>query len=405
MKVYKFQNYYHMFPRLLEKIMVEGALTDSRNGSTRALYNIACVIEKPEESLFIIPGRGNNIACSLYEVLWMLSGDNRIEYLKHFMPRAADYSDDGETWRGAYGTRLRFAGAEKLDQIHYIVESLRKDPMSRQAVATLWDPEVDTLPTKDRPCNNMLQFYVSGHALNLNVYQRSQDFFWGSQINYLEWSVLLWVIAKTMGLPVGTYTHIVNNLHVYEPHWDKANRLIQNSDLFKTNGNIYHPKYDLATARVLRLFSKTDYTLISRFEAARGEIDRVISLIRAGLSGDDLLYRSFSSLGEYWQYTVPIYIYLLYAAGRYKELMDFLRIKPIEAEVIATLDTGLVVLEQIARDFVECDRFYHLFGVTRKHRALFNIHKPKPSPFFVDGTDRCLSCQSYNICSADLYKK
>jgi thymidylate synthase len=81
--------------------------------------------------------------------MWVLAGRNDIEWLSAYLPRAADFSDDGITWRAGYGRRIRHwdcnPGDPGLDQHAYIVDTLREDPLSRQAVIGIWDPITDTL--------------------------------------------------------------------------------------------------------------------------------------------------------------------------------------------------------------------------------------------------------------------
>src|SRR5699024_1776026 len=97
-----------------------------------------------------------------------------IKSLERYLPRARDFSDDGETWRGAYGPRIR-------NQIPYVARVLTEQPDSRQAVISIYNPAVDStsVPVLDRPCNLALQFLLRGGELHCNVFLRSNDAIWG----------------------------------------------------------------------------------------------------------------------------------------------------------------------------------------------------------------------------------
>jgi len=62
------------------------------------------------------------------EAAWLLSGDDRVETIAPYSKTIANFSDDGATFFGAYGPKLRA-------QLDYVVGCLRDDPLSRQAVA------------------------------------------------------------------------------------------------------------------------------------------------------------------------------------------------------------------------------------------------------------------------------
>lgn len=213
-----------------------------QDNSTLELHPASVVITNPQYSFMLMDERAPNPFAQLYETLWVISGSNKVtEGLDFFIPRATNYADDGEHWRAAYGTRLRSSfGIEQnldgtpncgnditVDQIQYIVDTLKNDPSSRRAVMTIWDPvkEVTAGVSKDYPCNIALQFMVRDKKLNLSVEMRSNDILYGfSGINVFEWTFLQSMIAAQLGLRVGWYKHDANSLHVYNNVKEKVER-------------------------------------------------------------------------------------------------------------------------------------------------------------------------------------
>lgn len=211
----------------LNKILNDGDDVTVRDMKTKELLSVSLKILKPEERCFVIPKRNDNIFAKIAETLWMLAGRNDIEWLSYYLPRAPQFADDGKYWRGAYGPRLRgwleYDGLVAIDQLQYVIDLLRKDPLSRQAVISIWDPGIDTTPGKDIPCNNWLHFLIRDKKLHMNVAQRSSDILWGfSGIDTFSWSVLHQMMAFWTGTEVGTLNYFISSWHLYEQHWKRG---------------------------------------------------------------------------------------------------------------------------------------------------------------------------------------
>lgn len=213
-------------PFICSRLLDHGDEVGSRNGRVKELLNTQIVLTDPQQREILSVNRKANVFAQIAETMWVLSGRNDIEWLSAYLPRAKDYSDDGKTWRGGYGPRIRGSRSYPVDQIAHVVDVLSADPLSRRAVVAIYDPVVDTTPGKDIPCNDFLQFQSRLGALHLTVTVRSNDVMWGwSGINAFEWSTLQEIVAHLLGIAVGTLTFNIGSLHLYEPHWNKASRL------------------------------------------------------------------------------------------------------------------------------------------------------------------------------------
>jgi thymidylate synthase len=174
------------------------------------------------------------------EALWMLHGDNDIEFPCYFNSTYGQWSDDGVTMWDAYGFRWRrFFGWDQLDAI---VEELMRNPNSRQGVLSMWNAwpsagdydqnrteftiEHDELASHDFyvathggkavPCNTAAYVDLRGGKLNLTVTNRSNDLIWGCYgANVVHMSFLAEYLAARLRVPVGVYRQFSNNLHVY----------------------------------------------------------------------------------------------------------------------------------------------------------------------------------------------
>ena len=225
-----------------------GATVPSRNGETKELYSHQIRIKNPTERVLITPHRGANIFAQLAESMWIMAGRDDMEFLSKYLPRARDFSDDGKTWRGGYGPRLRMwprrapdpnayspggsLGDPTLyvDQLEECVKHLCEDPTSRRAVMVIFDPDRDFTQSKDIPCNNWLHFLVRDGKLNLTVGIRSNDAIWGfSGINVFEWSILQQFVAHWLDVEVGTMAYTASSFHLYDYHYEKAQKILASS--------------------------------------------------------------------------------------------------------------------------------------------------------------------------------
>lgn len=186
----------------------------------------------------------------LYEALWMLTGRNDVASLARFVKFVSTFSDNGKTFHAAYGHRWRshFGG----DQLKAIIRELKANPSTRRCYLNMWDPQEDLygfeydntpladdhtpydrpLPalkvpnSKDFPCNVGCVFQSAvvptkdgngeERILNLTVFNRSNDLFWGMLgSNYVTFSILLEYVAAMTNISVGYYSHITSNVHYY----------------------------------------------------------------------------------------------------------------------------------------------------------------------------------------------
>lgn len=186
--------------------------------------------ERPRERVLFDPIRDANPFFHFFESLWILAGRNDVEYLEQFNSKIHQFSDNGLTFHGAYGHRLRFPYTptqNHTDQLREVVERLKKDPTTRQAVMQIWMPYDLVAVTKDPPCNLTVHFLARGGYLNMTVFCRSNDIVWGAYgANVVQFSVIQEFVASACGLQVGIYNQISDSYHGYSERedWGKLTR-------------------------------------------------------------------------------------------------------------------------------------------------------------------------------------
>jgi hypothetical protein len=204
--------------------------TASRNGST--LEHDGPVItsyDRPEERVLFSVARDANPFFHFFEPLWMLAGREDVRFPATIVKRMAEYSDDGKTYRGAYGYRWRNAGG--MDQLKELVKLLRTEPNTRRAVLQMFHAPADLgAVSKDIPCNTHVYFKVRDGALRATVCCRSNDILWGAYgANITQFSTLQEYLADKVGVEVGPLVQLSDSWHVYTggPGGEAWQRLMQ----------------------------------------------------------------------------------------------------------------------------------------------------------------------------------
>lgn len=105
-----------------------------------------------------------------------------------------------------------------IDQLQYVINSLRENTHNRRIVMTAWNP-IDINAMVLPPCHCLVQFCVNDRdELSCCVYQRSGDMGLGVPFNIASYSLLTHMVARITGLHAGELIHTFGDCHVYEDH-------------------------------------------------------------------------------------------------------------------------------------------------------------------------------------------
>jgi hypothetical protein len=198
-----------------------GRWEDSRVGPALSVnFPVTTHFRKPSERVLWDAHRDCNPFLHLFESLWMLAGRDDVAYISQFNQKMADFSDDGMFFNGAYGNRWRYHFG--YDQIEACVKMLRKDPKTRRCILTMWSPDdLVNETSKDLPCNLMVKFRIVEGALDMQVFNRSNDMIWGAYgANAVHMAFLQEYVAHLVGVSVGHYWQISGDFHVYKAIWE-----------------------------------------------------------------------------------------------------------------------------------------------------------------------------------------
>lgn len=194
----------------------QGKNQPSRDGEVAGeIINAITIIQDPTRFIVTSPIRKLPMRYAVGELLWYLSGNNRLEAIEPFSKVWERMSDDGETVNSNYGEKI--LSHFGFNQWEYVEKTLRADPLSRQAVIHIREPkDFINNPTKDMPCTLTLQFLLRDNELHLTVNMRSNDIWTGFPYDCFNFCAFQNLMAMRLGVGVGTYTHIAGSLHLYK---------------------------------------------------------------------------------------------------------------------------------------------------------------------------------------------
>lgn len=224
--------YYHLVRKVNDKYDYESA---PRGQKVRESLAVSFSITDPRHRLLYIPERDFPLCYVVAESLWYLLGENRTDWISNYSAFWNNISDDGTTANSAYGARIfkknhKIADG-KLIQWDYVKEELKRDPDSRRAVILIRTPEDALDAHKDMPCTLSLQFFIRGGKLDLVVTMRSTDLILGLTNDVPAFTLFQELMAFELGIPLGTYYHTSNSLHIYERHFEMAKKIIAGEEV------------------------------------------------------------------------------------------------------------------------------------------------------------------------------
>jgi thymidylate synthase len=160
----------------------------------------------------------------IHELLWFLQGDTNVKYLNdHGVSIWNEWADENGELGSIYGKMWRrWEGPNgTVDQISNLVNNLKENPYSRRHLVVAFNP-ADQPEVAPQGCHTLMQFYVSGDRLSLQLYQRSADLMLGVPFNVASYALFLMMIAQVTGLKPYEFIHTFGDVHIYSNHIEGA---------------------------------------------------------------------------------------------------------------------------------------------------------------------------------------
>ncbi len=222
----------------LRTILEHGETSTDRTGTGTISYFGHQSRYRLSDGFPLVTTKKLHLRSIIHELLWFLSGDTNIRYLKEngvsIWDEWADENGDlgpvyGHQWRAFPGPVATDLGTDDqplflnkpIDQIAQLVEMIKTSPDSRRLIVTAWNP-ADVPRQALPPCHTLWQVRVSNGRLHLQLYQRSADMFLGVPFNIASYALLQVMLAHVTGHEPGDFIHTLGDAHIYSNHLDQV---------------------------------------------------------------------------------------------------------------------------------------------------------------------------------------
>ncbi|KPZ22367.1 thymidylate synthase [Pseudomonas coronafaciens] len=172
------------------------------------------------------------------EMIWFLNGDTNTKWLKEhgvsiWNEWATEDGDLGPIY-GKQWTAWPTQDGKTVNQIDYVVNTLKTNPNSRRILFHGWNveylPDESLSPQENAqngkmalpPCHLLYQFYVANNKLSAHLYIRSSDLLLGNPYNLAGVSFLTHMLAQQCDLGVGEVVVTMGDAHIYLNHIEQV---------------------------------------------------------------------------------------------------------------------------------------------------------------------------------------
>lgn len=228
-----------MFKKLAKAVMLNpDFIVKPRGWSTREMHNVTICITNPFDRLITNFHRKTSFDYLVGEWIWYERGIASLNEISYYSKFWNQLSDSGLNIASCYGKRLFREKTANNSQWEMAKKNLLRDKSTRRATMFLCERKDLNLETKDMPCTLALQFLIRNNSLYLTTYMRSNDLVFGftydqAIFTLFQEKMLLELKEDYPSLKMGTYTHVVTSLHVYEKHFELLSNVLKYPDRAK----------------------------------------------------------------------------------------------------------------------------------------------------------------------------
>lgn len=184
----------------------------------------------------ILTLRKTGIKSATDELLWIWQKkSNKVSELNSHI--WDEWKGEDGTIGKAYGYQLSIKHQYKegmFDQVDRVLYDLKNNPFSRRIMTNLYNFQ-DLHEMNLYPCAYSMTFNVTKEndklVLNGILNQRSSDVLVANNWNVVQYSILLMMIAQSVGFVPGELVHVIADCHIYDRHIPIIKELIKREPL------------------------------------------------------------------------------------------------------------------------------------------------------------------------------
>lgn len=209
------------FIRVLAELFKNGIKSKPRNLRIKELINFKIDINYPFAS---VKDRKLPLKYIKREWQWYLANKPNDDRITKYATMWKMLKQPDGTFASNYGQYM----FSEQGGFQWVVDTLRRDPDSRQAIIPFAHKNNLYEGNKDQICTLGIVFNIRNNKLNMTVMMRSNDIFKGSTVDWVCFTWFWEMIATELNITTGTYTHIANSIHIYEADYEKMLSILKN---------------------------------------------------------------------------------------------------------------------------------------------------------------------------------
>jgi thymidylate synthase len=196
--------------------------------------------------------RNTAIKTGIKEVMWIYQ--KQTSSLAVAREMGINWWDEWNVGDETIGQRYG-ATVKRYKLMDNLLDGLNKDPFSRRHIIDLYQYHDLNESNGLFPC--AFQTIWSVRSLNSDMYldltltSRSNDYIMAGFINKTQYVALQMMVAGHLGYKIGTFSHLTQNIHVYDRHFDAIDEILNRTPLniqpqiiLSENKNFYEYKID-----------------------------------------------------------------------------------------------------------------------------------------------------------------
>lgn len=181
--------------------------------SVMELMDFRSTLRQPRHRLLHGDGRRYSPGQACSRFFYFLSGSDRRDHIELYTGPLRAFSPDGVALGGsAHGPRL-FARMFGVSLFERCLETLATDGESNRAVIPFYQPQDTGCGPAEAPCLLAALLFRRGNTLSMSVHMRAQEVSRLLAYDVFELTMLQELVAGSLGLELGTYTHGAFALH------------------------------------------------------------------------------------------------------------------------------------------------------------------------------------------------
>ena len=235
----------------LSKIMSEGSwdenprpkYSDETPAHSRFITQVFEEYDISKGEFPITTLRNTAIKTGIKEILWIYQ--KQTSSLEVARELGINWWEEWNIGDNSIGQRYG-ATIKRYDLMNKLLDGLVNDPFGRRHIINMYQySDLQETPGL-YPCAYETIWSVrkvgEDKVLDMTLIQRSSDYLMANAINKGQYLALQMMVAGHCGYKVGKFCHMVQNLHIYDRHFDYVSELLKNettniSPSFKLNGD------------------------------------------------------------------------------------------------------------------------------------------------------------------------